>query len=132
MRRTVAIGVLALLPAVVVVVEAQPFEASADRGQALFGAYCASCHGASGKGDGPGAVNLKKAPPDLTRIRETHGGRFPRAFVESYIEGATPSPAHGTREMPVWGKIFHAQGGGSYGERAKIHALTEYLESIQR
>ena len=33
-----------------------------------YGQYCAVCHGTSGKGDGPAAVALKKAPTDLTQL----------------------------------------------------------------
>jgi mono/diheme cytochrome c family protein len=36
------------------------------RGQQMFGQYCASCHGESGKGDGPGGANLTIKPQDLT------------------------------------------------------------------
>ena len=36
------------------------------RGQHLFVQYCASCHGESGKGDGPGGANLSIKPQDLT------------------------------------------------------------------
>ncbi|MBI5209879.1 MAG: cytochrome c [Elusimicrobia bacterium] len=37
-----------------------------DEGRALFERQCASCHGASGKGDGPAAGTLKPPPRDLT------------------------------------------------------------------
>ncbi len=36
------------------------------RGQHMFVQYCASCHGESGKGDGPGGANLSIKPQDLT------------------------------------------------------------------
>jgi Cytochrome c, mono- and diheme variants len=36
------------------------------RGQHMFVQYCASCHGESGKGDGPGGANLAIKPQDLT------------------------------------------------------------------
>jgi len=36
------------------------------RGHDLFNQYCASCHGESGKGDGPGGANLSIKPQDLT------------------------------------------------------------------
>jgi mono/diheme cytochrome c family protein len=35
-------------------------------GQKLFTGNCMTCHGASGKGDGPGAAALEKKPADLT------------------------------------------------------------------
>jgi len=41
---------------------------SADRtkGKALFDEHCVSCHGATGKGDGPGAAGLEPIPSDFT------------------------------------------------------------------
>ncbi len=41
-------------------------------GQKLFVGNCLTCHGAGGKGDGPGAAALEKKPADLgARIRST-------------------------------------------------------------
>ncbi len=39
---------------------------NAAKGKAAFDQYCASCHGASGKGDGTGAAALHPKPKDLT------------------------------------------------------------------
>jgi mono/diheme cytochrome c family protein len=35
-------------------------------GQKLYVGNCMTCHGPSGKGDGPGAAALEKKPADLT------------------------------------------------------------------
>jgi mono/diheme cytochrome c family protein len=41
-------------------------------GEKLYVANCLTCHGPSGKGDGPGAAALEKKPADLgARIRAT-------------------------------------------------------------
>lgn len=37
-----------------------------DHGKALFATYCAVCHGATGKGDGPVASQMIIPPPNLT------------------------------------------------------------------
>lgn len=58
-------------------------------GRALYLDYCASCHGPGGKGDGPAAEGLGKAPADLTGIAARNGGVFPMARVMSTIDGYT-------------------------------------------
>jgi mono/diheme cytochrome c family protein len=40
--------------------------ANAEEGKKLYGQYCASCHGQSGKGDGPAAAALNPKPRDHT------------------------------------------------------------------
>ncbi|MGC1767992.1 MAG: cytochrome c, partial [Candidatus Acidiferrales bacterium] len=72
-------------------------------GADLYRAYCASCHGKDGKGDGPVAAELKATVPDLTMIAKNHGGKFPTARVQRIIEGQGMIASHGSREMPVWG-----------------------------
>ena len=100
-------------------------------GRELFSVYCVACHGFSGKGEGPVAPALKTRPTDLTLLSKNHDGQFPRSLVIQFITGDTAVGAHGTREMPVWGAIFRRQG-GTPTERAKIQALTDYIESIQK
>jgi mono/diheme cytochrome c family protein len=99
-------------------------------GKETFAKYCAACHGADAKGDGPAAKDLKTAPKDLTRIAERSGGTFPPNFVEEVIDGRRYFVAHGDRTMPIWGDVF-AEGKGDYAARARVHALRTYLESIQ-
>ncbi len=41
-------------------------QGNADKGKALYAQQCASCHGASGKGDGPAAGALNPKPTNLT------------------------------------------------------------------
>ena len=108
----------------------------AERGRELFQRYCAACHGASAEGDGPAAPALRTAPPDLTRIAARRAGRFPDAEIASWIDGRFESPAHGTREMPVWGVQLRYELPASGLEeeivRGQIEMLIEYLRSIQR
>lgn len=47
-------------------VPAFPSQVDEDRGRRLYAANCASCHGAAGGGDGPGAGSLLPAPSDLS------------------------------------------------------------------
>src|SRR5262245_24811899 len=73
-------------------------------GHDTYSFYCASCHGARGKGDGPTASALEIKPPDLTLLARRRGGTFPRSDIEAFVRGGgRPVPAHGSGEMPVWG-----------------------------
>jgi mono/diheme cytochrome c family protein len=100
-------------------------------GKELFETYCATCHGADARGRGPAAASLKRPPPDLTLIRKRHGGEFPTRWVIDFIDGETNVTSHGSRQMPVWGRLFRWKD-GSGGARAEISALAAYLETIQQ
>jgi mono/diheme cytochrome c family protein len=110
--------------------------ASGSIGYQYFVQYCSSCHGLEGRGDGPAAPALQTPPADLTRIAQRRGGDFPVAEIRAYIDGRIGVPAHGRREMPVWGERFEEMvGGGSLGEasaRNKLQILIEYLQAIQQ
>jgi mono/diheme cytochrome c family protein len=67
---------------------------------------CASCHGASGKGDGPVANSLSPRPADLTKLSEANNGVFPVLRVHEVIDGRIERLVHGSREMPVWGERY--------------------------
>jgi mono/diheme cytochrome c family protein len=102
------------------------------QGPDLFRSYCAPCHGQDGKGDGPVAPALNSRLPDLTTISKGRGGVFPEKWVRDLITGNQSVVAHGTREMPIWGPIFHQiENDQDYGF-VRIRNLTEYLRSIQQ
>ena len=102
------------------------------QGPELYKAYCASCHGADAKGDGPMTASLRVKPSDLTRIAARNGGTFPLMRIESIISGETlPSTGHGSSQMPVWGPIFsHVERDQDLG-RVRIDNLARYLRDIQ-
>jgi mono/diheme cytochrome c family protein len=101
-------------------------------GPDIYRAYCASCHGAEGKGDGPVAPALTTKMPDLSTISQRSGGVFPVARVRKIILGDETVAGHGSREMPVWGPIFHQiQQDRDYGE-VRLQNITTYLKSIQK
>jgi len=102
-------------------------------GPKIFRMYCAACHGADGKGGGPVAGALKHGVPDLTSISRGNGGRFPRERVKAIIAGEEQSAsAHGTREMPVFGPVFHdVEWDQDLGE-VRLDNVTKYVESIQQ
>ena len=106
---------------------------SAASGKEMYTAYCGSCHGASGKGDGPAASALKVAPSDLTTLKKQANGKFPSGHIYQVIKGDTNTPAHGSKDMPVWGPIFLRLSGSREAEtHQRIDNLTRYIESLQQ
>jgi mono/diheme cytochrome c family protein len=126
--------------------EAQP----SDIGKSEFLSSCASCHGADGKGKGPVSEQLKVSPSDLTMLAKNNNGVFPTNAVYETIHGSKAVPAHGTREMPIWGERFnpiinlpHAvdpfywrlagpENSPEVVVRTRILAVIDYLNRIQQ
>ena len=108
----------------------------AELGAPLYLQYCAACHGREARGNGPAVVALVKRPADLTAIAARRAGTFPTGEIARFIDGRFDLPAHGSREMPVWGQHFGADvpdaGVGESIARGNIASLIEYLKSIQR
>jgi mono/diheme cytochrome c family protein len=99
---------------------------------ALYTAYCAVCHGAAGKGDGPLAQSLKTAPIDLTRIAARNGGTYPLKSVVRIISGEQEiRGGHGTREMPVWGPIFSQVVWDQDLGQIRVYNLAKHIETLQ-
>ena len=99
-------------------------------GKEMFHEYCAVCHGDQGKGNGPAADALKKAPADLTQISRKNGGKFPEVKVMRVIQGEDTVAAHGNRAMPIWGTIFRSLG-SKETETLRVNALMRYVEQLQ-
>lgn len=102
-------------------------------GADLYQAYCAACHGRTGRGDGPVAPALTRRPTDLTLLAKRAGGRYPLERVLASIDGkAMPSPAfHGTTEMPIWGPIFRQLDVNDARTAVRVQNLAKYVESLQ-
>jgi mono/diheme cytochrome c family protein len=102
-------------------------------GEELYVRHCASCHGTSGKGDGPVAPSLTRPTPDLTTLARQ--GRFDEANLMAIIDGRRVVPIHGPREMPVWGAVFSAgheeEPYQEYTTLLHTETLVEYLRTIQ-
>ena len=81
-------------------------QSGSDYGKAEYESNCASCHGLSGKGDGPLARIYFKKTVDLTTLAKKNGGVFPAQRVFEVIDGRQEVKAHGPREMPVWGRDY--------------------------
>jgi len=107
----------------------------AEVGAELFTSYCASCHGVDARGRGPAAPALITPPSDLSRIAARGGGVFPESSVARLIDGRFDLPAHGSREMPIWGTCLAEEipcfATGDEVARGRIASLVEYLKSLQ-
>lgn len=108
-------------------------------GRALYEDFCLSCHGASGRGDGPAAVGLDHPPADLTGIAARNGGTFPTTRVMSVIDGYTrrgdrasvmPELGVALQEGPV--VLYDAGDGVATPTPANLVALANYLQRLQR
>lgn len=69
--------------------------ASLAKGKELYAQECMSCHGATGKGDGPAVKDLEKSPGDLSSAAtqsHTDGALFYKI-----TEGRKPMPALGEK-----------------------------------
>ena len=109
-------------------------------GENVFMNNCATCHGQEGKGNGPMAAQLVKAPIDLTLLSKNNGGSFPEAEVYQLIdgrrvvvtdEGRKAETFHGPKDMPIWGDTFRTIEGDEGAVDELISNLLEYLKSIQ-
>lgn len=117
-------------------VEASAADYVAMSGQELYARFCASCHGAAGRGDGPVAGSFKIEVPDLTLIARRAKGVYPREQIERIIDGRHIIAAHGSRTMPVWGEDFGRLELGNpeaeRGTRLIIQRLADYVWLLQK
>ena len=99
-------------------------------GALIYKQYCAACHGADAKGNGPVKRALRKPAPDLTTLAKRHGGKFPYAYVIGILRFGPGTPSHGSGTMPVWGPLFEYYYNKTSAQR-RIQNLCDYLASLQ-
>lgn len=106
---------------------------SAASGQEMYKNYCAVCHGVDGKGNGPAADALKVPPSDLTTLAQKNGGTYPALKVSAVVRGEEVLPAHGSKDMLVWGNLFWNLSGDHASEvQQRVTNLNKYIESLQK
>ena len=107
-------------------------QTSAASGKEMYTTYCAVCHGTDGKGGGPAPSALKTPPTDLTLLSKNNGGKYPGLKVSAAIRGESNVPAHGSKDMPVWGSLFLNLSHGHESEvQQRVSNLSQYIESLQ-
>ncbi len=126
---------------------------NSDSGKSEFQESCAACHGLDGEGNGPLISELEVLPANLTVLTKKNNGVFPFQAVYEVIDGQKEVAAHGTREMPIWGREYMGEAlierlspealkslfpnGSSYSfdadvvVRTRILSLIDYLSRIQ-
>ena len=62
---------------------------------------------------------------DLTQLRAASDGEYEVDSVYAYIDGRADIQAHGTREMPVWGREFLAG-----GDPMQTNTWTDFVDRV--
>jgi mono/diheme cytochrome c family protein len=108
----------------------------ASSGQEMYATYCSVCHGADGRGNGPATSALNQRPTDLTTLARNHQGKFPDLHVVSVLRFGVETPAHGSKDMPIWGPALRSLNPASQldegSEQLRVSNLTSYLRSMQQ
>lgn len=123
--RAVGIGFV-----LVVTVSSAQAEDRSRWGQAEYLRYCSACHGEDADGNGPVSNVLTPDPPALTSLRAKFGNPLSTRFVE-FVSGATMPRAHGTSDMPVWGRVLRDKAGDDLEAVEILWKITRYLDQIQ-
>ncbi len=107
-----------------------------DTGADDYAAYCSSCHGPAGKGDGEAASGLAKAPANLSHLTKNNKGTFPTTRVMAQIWGYAGAKGRGI--MPDFGPLLQGEmvpydGGDGIETPTPIRLveLAEYLKTLQ-
>lgn len=100
---------------------AEAGEGAAGRdGRVLFERHCSACHGLDGSGRTPFSTLLRTPPADLRQLAARNGGEFPDVEVLAIVDGRLP--AHGARDMPIWGRLL---------TDAELRAIVGHLHGLQ-
>jgi mono/diheme cytochrome c family protein len=79
---------------------------AAEKAAALYKDLCATCHGAAGRGDGPGAAALNPRPKDFTNCKEM--AKESDETLLKIIKGGSQSVGRSPM-MPAWGGALSDQ-----------------------
>jgi hypothetical protein len=106
-------------------------------GQSLYMENCASCHGVTGRGDGPAATGLRTPPADLTQIAARRDGVWPMLEVMSIVDGYSRRTLK-RDEMPIFDDFLDGDtidvdtgNGLKTPMSTKLIEMVNYLETLQ-
>jgi mono/diheme cytochrome c family protein len=91
---------------------------SAAEGKKLYATYCSSCHGDTGKGDGPAAMSLPAKPADHTSGK-TMNALSDKFLVDIISKGGT-----------AVGKSAFMPGWGGQLQEKQVRDIVAYVRSI--
>ena len=107
-------------------------QTSAASGKDMFVQYCAACHGAEGKGNGPAAPAMKVQPTDLTQLAKKNGGKYPSNQVAAVLKFGNGDGPHGSKDMPLWGPLLRSL--DKYHDEVvqqRVANIVSYIETLQ-
>ncbi len=111
-------------------------------GKEIFHQHCSLCHGVDAKGfrtQGSGTLydpdspepGRRVPPADLTALSDRNAGVFPTDRVRQSVTNRGSIQAHGTPEMPAWGRAFDSLKSNPKRMEQQLRDLTAYIESMQ-
>jgi mono/diheme cytochrome c family protein len=107
--------------------------AHAQSGAEDYQRYCASCHGSGGTGK---PTTWSGEPlPDLTRLSQGNGGKFPYKEVYGIVDGRNTRWHQRHPGMPYWGVFFEAEKGGAASKakvESRVAAIVDHIRSLQK
>lgn len=110
---------------------------AASTGEGLYAQNCVSCHGVTGRGDGPNASELGTTPADLTKMAARRDGVWPMLEVMAIIDGYSRNTLP-REDMPVFENFldnemveFDTGNGVEILVPSKLIEIVNYLETLQ-
>ncbi len=96
-------------------------------GAQMYKDYCAVCHGAEGKSDGPAAAFMSTPPPELCKLARGNNGVYPATRIAMRLRSLSDN--HGGADMPNWASLFRSAGGY---QDLRAYNLAEFIGTLQQ
>jgi mono/diheme cytochrome c family protein len=94
----------------------KPTQESVAAGATLFQQNCVVCHGAEGRGDGPGAAQLNPPPADFRLHMPYHtDGQFWGFIANGYPQSAMPAYKGTLSDTDMWNLVNYLRASFSSG-----------------
>jgi hypothetical protein len=129
---TATVSRAAAAPPRVVIISAPP--TTAVEGRVLYQAYCSSCHGTLGRGDGPAARAVRTPVPDLTHYGDMHPNC--EASLIATLQAGHRGPgeraiSEDDLDMPNWEPFFQTMSSNRGVAYLRMRNVAGYIVTIQ-